>query len=392
MSSDGEIFPEDNSSSLEVEQDTRNSDAQGFEVEGFEGDELSTCLLPKSNDDSQVSDSTISVIPEMQMTPREVGKDDKSEEVMQTDEVMSICPVQMANQMPVKAEVHHTVSPQKPIPQQNEESGPATQSSFAADSNSINTSNVSATPHACSESIDVVTVDSSKDEADGQSIEVILETELETVPRSTGKTTVEDIGDRSEMETSDKPRENKTVPHTTDGCDIDTVQMKTEQETVVHTADGSEIDTVANAKEKKDIEETGDMSKMESPDNPTEKQTDEDTSDRSATSSTPETSSKTVDVENVTEHKEQTSAKDSEQVTFSEALKVVQGEDLSSLECISSPRDSQSDASLTPDVDSLKMQSIINLTDISDIVTDLSFDTAQSTPDNSEDIKILNGK
>ena len=77
MSSDGELFLEDNSSSLEVEQDTRNSDAQGFEVEGFEGDEPSTCILPKSNDDSQVSESTISVIPEMQMTPDEVGKTDK---------------------------------------------------------------------------------------------------------------------------------------------------------------------------------------------------------------------------------------------------------------------------------------------------------------------------
>ena len=142
--------------------------------------------------------------------------------------------------------------------------------------------------------------------------------------------------------------------------------MTTEQETVVPTADGSEIDTVANGKEKKDIEETGDMSKMESLDNPTEKQTDEDTSDRS------------VDVENVTEDKEQTSAKDSEQVTFSEALKVVQGEDY----CVSSPRD----------VGSPKMQPIMNLTDISDVVTDLSSNTVQSTPDNSEDIKNFNGK
>ena len=392
MSSDGELFPGNNSSSLKVEQDTRNSDAQGFEVEGFKGDEPSTCILPKSNDDSQVSESTISVIPEMQMTPDEVGKDDKSEEVMQIDEVMSICPVHMANKMPVKVEVHNTVSPKKSIPQENEESGPATQSSVAADSDSMNTSNVSETPHACSESIDVVTMDSSKDEADGQSIEVIPDTQLETVPRLTEKTTVKDIGDRSEMETSDKSRENKTVPHTTDGCDINTVQMTTEQETVVHTADGSEIDTVANVKEKKDIDETGDMSKMESLDNPTEKQIDEDTSDRSVTSSTPETSSKTVDVENITEDKEQTSAKDSEQVTFAEALKVVQGEDLSSPEYISGPRDSQLDASLTPDVDSPKMQPIVNLTGISDIVTDLSSDTVQSTPDNSEDIKILNGK
>ena len=154
--------------------------------------------------------------------------------------------------------------------------------------------------------------------------------------------------------------------------------MTTEQKTVVPTADGSEIDTVANGKEKEDIEETVDMSKMESLDNPTEKQTDEDTSDRSVASSTPETTSKTVDVENVTEDKEQTSAKDSEQVTFSEALKVVQGEDY----CVSSPRD----------VGLPKMQPIMNLTDISDVVTDLSSNTVQSTPDNSEDIKNFNGK